>query len=172
MRPIATAARNVLTCAGAVPLLGLLACSKPQPPTLAPERATVTSVDAQAIHLDVTLTATNPNGVDLTVRDVTAHVVVAQKIDLGSMTLAQTYTLPAGKATSIDAPLTVPWTEVSAISQLAGAATVPFTVDGTVELGGDLLHVTVPYHLAGSMTQQQLLGATLRSLVPGLALPH
>jgi hypothetical protein len=150
----------------------LVACSKPQPPTIAPERATVTGVDAQAIHLDLTLTATNPNAVDLTVRDVTAHLVVAQKVDLGSMTLPKAYTLPAGKATSIEAPLTLPWGDVSTLTQLAGAASVPFTVDGTVELGGDLLHVTVPYHIAGSMTRQQLLGATLRSLVPGLNLPQ
>jgi len=150
----------------------LVGCSKPQAPTIAPERATLTAVDAQAIHLDLTLTATNPNGVDLTVRDVTAHVVVAQKVDLGSMTLPKTYTLPAGKATSIEAPLTLPWGDVSALTQLAGAAPLPFTVDGTVELGGDLLHVTVPYHIAGSMTRQQLVGATLRSLVPGLNLPQ
>jgi LEA14-like dessication related protein len=148
------------------------ACSKPQPPTLAPERATVTAVDAQAIHLDVTLTAKNPNSVDLTVSDVTAHVVLAQKIDLGSMTLPKAYTLPAGQATSMDAPMTVPWGDVNALTQLATAESVPFTVDGTVELGGSLLHVTVPYHLTGTMTRQQLLGATLRSLVPGLALPR
>ncbi len=152
--------------------LTVVACTKPQPPTIAPERATVTAVDAQAIHLDLTVTATNPNAVDLTVRDVTAHVVVAQKVDLGSMTLPQAYTLPAGKATSMDAPLTVPWGDVGALAQLAGAASVPFTVDGTVELGGALLHVTVPYHIAGTMTRQQLLGATMRSLVPGLGLPQ
>ncbi len=151
--------------------LMVVACSKPQPPTIAPERATVTAVDAQAIHLDVTLTATNPNAVDLAVRDVTAHVVVAEKVDLGSMTLTQAYTLPAGKATSIGAPLTLPWSGVAALAQLTGA-TIPFTIDGTVELGGDLLHVTVPYHITGSMTRQQLLGATLNSLVPGLALPR
>jgi LEA14-like dessication related protein len=152
-----------------VAFLALLACSTPQPPTLQPEKVTVTSVDGQAIHLQVTLTATNPNAVDLAVQDVTAHVKVADKIDLGSVTLPKALSLPAGKATSIDAPLTVPWGDVTAFAQLAGAAaTVPYTVDGTVELGGSLLHVTVPYHLTGSMTRQQFVSVTLRSLVPGL----
>jgi LEA14-like dessication related protein len=158
--------RSALVVAAA---LTLLACSTPQPPTLQPEKVTVTSVDAQAMHLQVTLTATNPNTVDLSLQDVTAHVKVADKIDLGSVTLPKTMTLPAGKATTIDAPLTVPWGDVSAFAQLAGAAaTVPYTVDGTVELGGALLHVNVPYQLKGSMTRQQFVSVTLHSLLPGL----
>lgn len=147
----------------------LIGCSKPQPPTLNPERVTVTGADAQSVQLDVTLTATNPNRVDLTVHDVTAHVVLGQKVDLGVTTAAKEYTLPAGKPTTIDALLSVPWGNLGALAQLGAAPTVPFTVDGTVELGGELLHVTVPYHLTGTLTQKQLVGATLQGLVPGLA---
>jgi LEA14-like dessication related protein len=146
-------------------------CSKPRAPTIAPEHATVTGVDAKALHLDVALSATNPNGVDLNVRDVTAHVVLGKTIDLGSVTLPQAMTLPAGKASTIDAPLAVPWNDLTALAQLVGGSgPIPFTIDGTVELGGDLLHVTVPYHLTGSVTQQQLMAATVRSLpaIPGL----
>lgn len=160
-----------LAAAFALAASGLLGCSKPRPPTIAPEHATVTGVDPRALHLDVALSATNPNAVDLTVRNVTAHVIVAKTIDLGSTTLAQTMTLPAGKASTIDAPMTIPWTDLVALSQLiGGAAAIPFTIEGSVELGGDLLHLTVPYHLTGAMTQQQLLAATLRSLpqLPGL----
>jgi LEA14-like dessication related protein len=162
---------NSAVLAGAV--AGVLACSKPQPPTVNPERVTVTGADAQSVQLDVTLTATNPNSVDLTVQDVTAHVVLGGKVDLGATTVAKEYTLPAGKPTTIDALVSVPWGDVSAIAQLASSApTVPFTVDGTVELGGSLLHVTVPYHLTGSIAQKQLVAASLKALVPGLALPR
>jgi len=153
-------------------LLAVLGCSKPQPPTVNPERVTVTGADAQSVQLDVTLTATNPNSVDLTVHDVTAHVVIGGKVDLGATTVAKEYTLPAGKPTTIDAAMSVPWGDISALAQLGAAPTVPFTVDGTVELGGDLLHVTVPYHLTGSIAQKQLVGATLKAFVPGLVLPR
>lgn len=161
---------NSAVLAGAV--ASVLGCSKPQPPTINPERATVTGADAQSVQLDVTLTATNPNSIDLTVQDVTAHVVLGGKVDLGATTVAKEYTLPAGKPTTIDALVSVPWGNVSAIAQLASAPTVPFTVDGTVELGGSLLHVTVPYHLTGTIAQKQLVAASLRALVPGLALPR
>jgi LEA14-like dessication related protein len=152
--------------------LACLGCSKPQPPTIAPEKVTVTGADVQTLQLDVTLTATNPNGVDLTVHDVTAHVVLAQRVDLGSITAEKEYTLPAGKATTVDALLSVPWGDLPTLAQLGAAPSVPFTVDGTVELGGELIHVTVPYHLTGTLTQKQMLSATLKSLVPGLTLPR
>jgi LEA14-like dessication related protein len=161
---------NSAVLAGAV--ASVLACSKPQPPTINPEHVVVTGADAQSVQLDVTLTATNPNSVDLTVQDVTAHVVLAGKVDLGATTVAKEYTLPAGKPTTIDALVSVPWGDVSAIAQLASTPTVPFTVDGTVELGGSLLHVTVPYHLTGSIAQKQLVAASLKALLPGLALPR
>jgi LEA14-like dessication related protein len=150
----------------------VLACSKVQPPTLAPEKVIVTSVDPKAMHVTVTLSATNPNAVDIPVQSVSAHVVVAQKVDLGPVTVSKSFTLAAGKATPIDAAMDVPWGNAMQLAQIGGGTTIPFTVDGNVELGGDLLHVTVPYHLTGSMTSQQVVGATLNSLVPGLNLPH
>jgi LEA14-like dessication related protein len=170
MRPLV---RSALLAASVSQLAALcLACSKPQPPAIAPVKVTVTGADVQALQLDVTLTATNPNGVDLTVHDVTAHVVLAQRVDLGSITAAKEYTLPAGKATTVDALLSVPWGDLPTLAQLGASPSVPFTVDGTVELGGELLHVTIPYHLTGILTQKQMVGATLKSLVPGLTLPR
>jgi LEA14-like dessication related protein len=151
-----------------VALSTAIGCSKPAPPTIAPQSATVTSVDLQSIHLDVALSATNPNSVDLNVRDVTAHVVLDKKIDLGTVTMPDAVTLPAGKSTTIKTPLVLKWTDLGAMAQLASRnATVPFTVDGTVELGGDLLSVTVPFQLNGTVSPQQLAGTALKSL-PGL----
>jgi LEA14-like dessication related protein len=144
-------------------------CSKPAPPTVVPDQATMTSVDMVAVHLDVTLTATNPNAIDLPVRDVTAKIVVGKKYDLGTATIANAATLPAGKATKLDVPIAVKWTDMSALAQLAATSTaIPFTVDGTVDLGGDLLAVSVPFHLDGTVSHDQLVGAALNSL-PGFA---
>jgi LEA14-like dessication related protein len=158
---------RVILPAAAALAVSSAACSKPSPPTIAPERATVTSIDAQALHLDVTLTATNPNAVDLPVQDLTAHVVVAQ-LDLGSVTLPKAVTLNAGKATTLDVPISVPWTNLAAVAGVAAMpGDIPFTVDGNVDLGGALLHVGVPFRLTGKMSHDQLAGAALRSL-PGL----
>ena len=41
---------------------------------------------------------------------------------------------------------------------------VPFTVDGTVTIGGSLLSVGVPYHLDGTVTHAQLVSTALRGL--------
>jgi LEA14-like dessication related protein len=147
----------------------LAACSKPAPPTIAPDSAAITSVDLTAVHLDVTLTATNPNSVDIPVHDVTCKVVVGQKYDLGTATIPNPVSLPAGKTTKLDVPMAVRWTDLSALAQLAaGAPTIPFTVDGTVNLGGDALNVSVPFHISGTVTHEQLVGAALNSL-PGIA---
>jgi LEA14-like dessication related protein len=142
-----------------------VACSKPSPPTITADRATVTSVDAQSIHFDVALTAANPNAVDLTVSDVKAHVVLDKRVDLGTFTLPKAVTLPAGKSTAIDAPVSLQWTDLASLAQLATSKTnVPFTVDGTVELGEALLHVSVPFQLTGTISPQQLAGTVLRGL--------
>src|ERR1019366_10817323 len=87
-------------------------CSKPAPPTIVPDLATMTSVDMLAVHLDVTLTATNPNAIDLPVRDVTAKIVVGEKYDLGTATIPDAVTLPAGKSTKLDVPVSVKWTDM------------------------------------------------------------
>jgi LEA14-like dessication related protein len=140
-------------------------CSKPAPPTIVPDSATMTSMDMLAVHLDVALTATNPNAVDIPVHDVTAKIVVGQKFDLGTATIPNAVTLPAGKSTKLDVPMSVKWTDMSALAQLAaGSAAIPFTVDGTVNLGGDALSVSVPFHIAGTVSHDQLVGAALNSL--------
>jgi hypothetical protein len=58
---------------------------------------------------------------------------------------------------------------MSALAQLAAAAAaIPFAVDGTVDLGGDALNVSVPFHITGTVNHEQLVGAALNSL-PGIA---
>jgi hypothetical protein len=146
-------------------LSGFCACSKPSPPTLTPLRASVTGVDALGVRLDLELSAANPNTVDLSARSVTAHVVVDRKLDLGTVTLPDAVTLPAGKSTKLSVPVSVAWTDLGALAQLAASsAAVPFTVDGTVEMGGDLLHVAVPFHIDGSVSHDELVHAALGSL--------
>jgi hypothetical protein len=143
----------------------LAACSKPAPPTITPESASVTQVGTQGLELRLGLSATNPNSVDLSAREISAHVVVDKKYDLGTVTLPNAVTLPAGKATKLDVPVAVKWTDLGALVQLAATqAAVPFSIDGALTMGGDLVSVRVPFRLEGSVPHEQIVNATLHSI--------
>ena len=163
---LASVLASVLAAASALALA--TACSKPSPPTLIPERVSITGLTLTQINLEVTIRATNPNSVDLVARSLSAHVVVAGQFDVGTVDIPVTTTLPAGQTTTLDVPLSVKLTDAAPLAKLAmTSASVPYTVDGTVGLGGDLLHVDVPYTLSASVPRDQIIGATLGS-IPGL----
>jgi LEA14-like dessication related protein len=139
-------------------------CSKPAPPTLTPERVTVNAVEPSGLALTVTLSASNPNSLDLTVSDVLSHVVVSGH-DVGTVTVPESITLPAGKTTKLEVPVKVAWSDMGVVAQLAASsAPVPYTVNGNLELGGSLLHVGVPFQLDGSISHAQIVGAVMHSL--------
>src|SRR6185312_5330425 len=153
--------------------LAAVACSRPTPPTLSPESAAVTAVDLQAVHFDLRLTATNPNSTDLSVRNLTAKVTVGDKVDMGTVSVPKVMNLPANKSTPLEVPLAVKWTDMGSLAQLAASPqAVPYSLDGTVDIGGDVLNVAVPFHFGGTITHEQLVGAALHSLpsfsIPGL----
>jgi LEA14-like dessication related protein len=144
----------------------VVSCSRPSPPTLTPQRAEVTAIGASGISLLVQMAANNPNRFGLSARQVTAEVTLDGRFKLGAVTVPQAIDLPANKSTTIDVPLSVAWTDMRSIIALAAAArSVPYAVDGTVSIGGDVIHVELPYHLAGEITREQL-GAALRNSVP------
>jgi hypothetical protein len=143
----------------------VLACAKPSPPSLQPERVTLTGLDLQGMAVTVEVSATNPNAIDLDATALTSHLVVDKTHDVGAITLPESITLPAGKTTKLSIPIAIKWTEVGFLAQLgASGGAVPYSVDGTLELGGKLLHVGVPFHLDGAITHEQLLGAALGAL--------
>jgi LEA14-like dessication related protein len=153
-------------CAVLVLVAGLAAaCSKPAPPTLTPEKVVVTRVDLAGIDVDVVVDATNPNSVDLSASGVSSHLVVDRTHDVGTVTVPKSITLPAGKTTKVDVPVSLRWSDVGLLAQLAaGSGAVPYTIDGKLEMGGDLVHVGVPFHLEGILTHEQIVGAVMNSL--------
>lgn len=151
--------------------LSLVACSRPEPPTLKPEVAAVTAVTAQGIDLRVQIQAYNPNGIDLTTRSVKATVLLDGKIDVGTVTVPTPLKLPAKAWTRIEAPLSVKWQDLTSIATLAAQSRgVPYQVNGTVAIGGETLNVDLPFRLAGTLTHEQLVTVIGNSL-PGLPLP-
>jgi LEA14-like dessication related protein len=148
-----------------VDVIGVFGCSKPQPPTITPVAASVTHIDAQGVEFRVELAVANPNSVDLSAREISSRIALNKTLDLGTVRLPKAVTLPAGQTTKIDAPVSVHWANVGALAQLAArGAAVPYSVDGTLDLGGALLQVGVPFHIEGSISRDQMVGATLRSL--------
>jgi hypothetical protein len=143
-------------------------CSKPDPPTIVPEKATLMRIDPQGIELAVELTATNTNSVDLIVSDVSSRIVLGNE-EVGTLNLPRTTTLPAGRTTKIVVPISVSWPNVAALARLAAiGAGVPYSVDGTLDMGGNLLHVGVPFHFEGTVPHDQMVRAALTS-IPGLS---
>ena len=158
----------------AAPLLAALAltgCSGPEPPTLTPVSGAITSVSPAGLGLRVKLEAENPNSFGLTTRDVTAKVTLDSRYDVGTITFRHALELPAKKRTALDIPVTVAWRDLVGLAGLAAAGRdVPYAVEGMVAIGGEKLNVDVPFRIAGTVTQKQLLQAAASSLpqIPGL----
>jgi LEA14-like dessication related protein len=148
-----------------------VSCSRPSPPTLTPQRAEVTTIGTAGVSLLVEMAANNPNRFALSARQVTAAVTLDARYKLGTVTVAKAIELPAQKWTRIDVPLSIAWTDLPSIAALAASGrAVPYTVDGTVTVGGDVIRAELPFHLAGEIKREQLAGVFLNSL-PKLPIP-
>jgi LEA14-like dessication related protein len=153
--------------------VALAACQKPAPPQLTPKEVKVTGASLEGLDLRVKMDAFNPNGFELAVRSVVAHIVIDGTQDLGTVTASQPIVLPANAHTLVDVPLSVKWKGVGGLATIAGARKpVPYTVDGTASVGGEHLNVDVPFKLQGVITPEQAAEAAARSIgklgLPGL----
>lgn len=168
--------RKVLfTAAGFFVLLGTsTGCSKPEPPKLVPKEVQVTALGPAGATLLLRFEATNPNGYEIAARSVTGRAKLDGKWELGTVTIAKPFALPPKVPTMLDVPLTLPWTDLKALTAL-GLATgpVPYIVDGTISIGGERLNVDLPFSLSGTVTREQVIGAALKGLpsIPGLTAP-
>jgi hypothetical protein len=87
---------------------------------------------------------------------------VGKTHDVGTITLPKSITLPAGKTTRLEVPVALKWSDMGVLAQLATTTgAVPYSVDGTLEMGGSLLHVGVPFHVDGSISREQIVGAMM-----------
>src|SRR4051794_33225515 len=91
-------------------------CTKPKAPTLVPKEAAVTSVDLTGFDMRVKMDAFNPNSFAISVRSMTAHVIIDGTQDLGTVTASQPITLPPNVHTVIDVPMNVKWKGVGGLA--------------------------------------------------------
>ncbi len=150
------------------------ACKKPVPPKLTPKEVRVTAVSTRGIDVLMTVEATNPNSITLSARSVTGKAKLDGRYDMATVTIDKPVVLPPNVPTMIEAPMTLPWTDLGALQVLAQSAKpVPYTVEGTVAVGGENLNVDVPFTVSGTITREQIAAAALKSLpaIPGLVPP-
>jgi LEA14-like dessication related protein len=162
-RPFVLAA--ALTAATAVS-----ACSKPAPPTLTPKQVRVTTVSLGGVGVVVDLDAFNPNAVALTVQRVSGTVTIEGKYRLGAVASDRPVSLPPKATTQVEAPLDAKWQDLAALTALAGQpGPVHFDLTGTATVGGSRLNVDLPFSIKGTITHEQLVAATVRSIpkIPG-----
>jgi LEA14-like dessication related protein len=170
-RSLFAAVVGVASLASLAAFVPSFACSKPQAPQLTPQQAKVTAVDASGFDMTVKMDAFNPNGYELSVQSVVAHVLVDGTQDLGTVTASKPIALPANAHTAIEVPMNVKWKNAAGFATIATSRRpVPYTLDGTATVGGHSLNIDVPFKLQGTITAEQLQQAGLKSLqgIPGL----
>lgn len=152
--PLATA---LLVCA-------LLGCAKPQPPAVTPEVARVVRVTGQGVELQVTLRVKNPNAFALDAQEVDGTLFVEGGRKLGTGRAQPHHSIPAQGTAAVQSQVQVAWDDVASLQPFLSREHLPYTFKGHVTLGGDTLHVTLPFEMQGTLTREQLLQAGLRGL--------
>ncbi len=142
---------------------------KPKPPQITVKSGQITRIDAQGFEVLLHIDAFNPNSYALSVRGIQAEVLLDGRVDLGKVAIDKPVSIPAGQHAPIDVPISSRWNDLAAVASFAASnRSVPYTVKGTVTLGGDSLSVDVPYSFDGTITHDQLVKAAIGSLPKNL----
>lgn len=158
-----------LAARGALPGVALggataSACS-PQKPVVTPTMVRVRQVDSTGLTMDVQLDVQNPNSFPLIAHRVDGSVSLANGSSLGSGSAQPRDSIPANGRSIVTTQLTIPWRNVGALAPFALSPNpVPYTFKGQAMIGGESLHINVPFELQGQLTRDQVLAAGLRGL--------
>jgi len=141
------------------------ACAKPQPPAVTPEVARVVRVTSEGVELDVTLGVKNPNAFALDAHEVEGTLIVEGGQKLGTGKSNPNRSIPAHGTGTVQSQVHIAWDDVPALQKFLLQERVPYQFKGSVTLGGDTLHVTLPFEMQGTLTREQLLQAGLRGIL-------
>jgi LEA14-like dessication related protein len=154
--------RSVLLAAA---LILSAACAKPEPPTIVPRSARVTSVGPAGLTLAVELDVANPNSFPLSAHSVEGALTLGDGVELGRARATPEAAIPAKGSAMVPSELTVSFNNLAALAPLAlSDQPVPFKFKGQALIGGEKLNVGVPFELSGELTRVQLLQIGLRGL--------
>jgi hypothetical protein len=86
---------------------------------------------------------------------------------MGTVEIDHKVKLPSDQRTVLSVPMAMDWKDVAVITALVALHNdVPYDVDGKVSLGGDLVHVSLPFRLSDVITAEQLLQAIAKPPPP------
>lgn len=160
------AARSFVSGSLVALLVVTAGCSRPEPPTFVVKSVKVAQLDLAGVSLDVGADVQNPNRFGLTVKEVTARVLLDGTREAGQVTLTKPVELPASGSTSVVVPLRMQWAGIGAGAAIAAERRdVPYVVEGTASIAGGPVVVAVPFKANGTFTRAQLESAV------GSALP-
>jgi LEA14-like dessication related protein len=155
----------------ALALVAVFGCSRPEPPTIQPERVQIAQITASGVAVVVALTVTNPNAIGLAVQSVRATMRLEDGTELGPMAVPFAAALPPKTPTPVSVPLTLPWAQLAALGQLAASnKDVGYEVSGTAAVGTERVHLDIPFRIRGVLGRNDLVRAALNSF-PGLLGP-
>lgn len=146
------------------------ACQKPEPPKLTPREVSLTALSPTGVSFLVKLDAANPNSFTMSANSFKAHLVFNETIDAGTVDVQTPFAIAPKATTELSVPVSLNWQGLSALA-LLGKPTIPYRIDGTVNIGGERLNVDLPYAVSGVVTQAQILEASakgLQNVFPGL----
>lgn len=160
------------TWSGAMPLrrmgaalLSLLtfACS-PEPPRLTPQSVSVSAVSPQAVQLRLDLDVFNSNSFPLVASRVEGDVYVGAA-SLGRGSAVPEGMIPASGSKRVIARLDIPWGNVAVLSPfIISRKPVPYVFRGRAILGGENVNFELPFEIAGQLTAEQVVQASLKGL--------
>jgi LEA14-like dessication related protein len=152
----------------AIAVLGLSTasggCNRPQAPSVTPHVVRVAGVSAGGLDLDVQLQVHNPNSFPLSAEAVDGTLYDARDRKLGVGRSNPEDAIPAGGSSIVASTVHIGWEDLTALAPLLVSENIPYEFRGGVTLGGESIHVTLPFTLTGQLTRTQLLQAGLRGL--------
>ena len=138
--------------------LSIFGCSQPSAPEITVKAARVTELSLSGLTLAVDAEAFNPNDITLNVQRVSGTVRIDDKYELGKVTVPVPTTLPARARTPLSVPLAMKWQNLTILTGIAARSeTIPYTVTGTVAVGGEKLSLDVPFQVQGTLTREQIM---------------
>jgi len=124
----------------------------------------VAAVSVLGLDVDVEVQVDNPNSIVLLVEAVDATVFVGSGQRLGHGSARPAHGIPAHGSDLVQSRLRITWDDLAVLAPFMAVEVLPYTLRGDVTLGGESVHVTLPFSLQGQLTRTQLLSAGLRGL--------
>ena len=145
--------------------LMLFGCSKPLPPTIAPQRVDIVLTEAAGPLFRVQASAHSPNSYALPLRSVSAKLAFVGR-DAGQVTATSVATLAARADTPISFDVQSTWPQIiGLLPTLGGGDEVPYTVTGTASFQAAGLTLEVAFSTGGTVRKSELTAAATRGLI-------